>query len=220
MGNKYKAMFSQVRSVDSALAAEDKLALLLARQAGKKEVFMKKKYAIILTAALICALSVVGTLARESIAEFFSFYEPHTQQAGPTTAGWAPPAYTIHGVEPRVERYLPDTKELLVTITNTSDRELEWSGNYSTYYQLLYWDGAKWDFAPLKEGWAPHPQPYNSGALPPGEAVTVRYALEDYPPLQEGTRYRIEVWIKDPSVLENQGFIDSYQVNAEFELPL
>jgi len=190
---------------------------------------MKKKFAILLVVALLCILAVVGALARGTLADFFAqetttgFYEPFTytpeELEGTTAPGWLAPHYAIHGVDLRVEAYSPDTKELLVAITNTSDRELLWSGNQVSNFSLLYWDGAIWDFVQLDEGWEPYPHPDNSGELPRGQEVTVSYALKDYPLLLEGTRYRIVIWIRDADQPDEVS-VGSYQIHTEFELPL
>ena len=194
---------------------------------------MKKKFAILLVVTLLCILAVVSTLARDTLAGFFGeettaegttgFYEPFTytpeELEGTTAPGWLPPHYAIHGVDLRVEKYSPDTKELLGAITNTSDRELLWSGNQVSDFQLLYWDGAIWDYLPLEEGWEPYPHPYNTGELPRGQEATVSYALKDYPLLQEGMRYCIGIWIREADPPED-GFTGSYEIYAEFELPL
>jgi len=195
---------------------------------------MKKKLTILLAVALLCVLAVVGTLARGTLAVFFTgetaaeetatgFYEPLTytpeELEGTTAPGWLPPHYAIHGVELQVEQYLQDTNELLVTIRNTSDRELIWSGNQVTDFQLLYWDGAIWDFVHVEEGYEPHPHPYNTGELARGQEVTVNYALEHFPLLREGTRYRIAIWIREAAPPED-GSVGSYQIHTEFELPL
>ena len=194
---------------------------------------MKKKLAILLLVALLCVLAVVGALARGTLANFFAeettvevtatgFYEliPYTpEELGGTTApGWLPRHYAIHGVELRVEGYSPDAKELLAVITNTSDRELLWTGNQVSNVLLYYWNGEIWDFVRNEEGWKPRPHPYNTGELPRGQEVAVSYALEGYPLLLEGTRYRIGVWISEANPPEEG--VSSYEIFTDFELPL
>ena len=154
-------------------------------------------------------------------------------ETAPTTAAWHGsgregktagfPGYTwgyspINGLEMRTDYalYAPGEKEIRVTITNNSGKELMWWG--AGEYSLQYWDGYGWLRCSVFPEWGPNPPPEQEmifEPLPNGKTQTA-YSLKGWEAPVEGF-YRMTVTARELG----EQYVDSqtdFRMQAVFEL--